>query len=330
MTFTDPDTFTDNADRNYGQDPDLTGLRTRTDIWTLRLINGLRCKAMILFFIAWLCIDCIFLSCVLNNVKYSFRWCKYSFLIYISHNFLQHNVFYFNTPIYMYLNPLSHVFYTFYLPVHYTRPVIGKKYLPSTICIDLHLTVRLTCLIDIHLIDQLFLWFTHSDKNIPVIDLFLTTFTPYKTLSKKYLNGAVKIIVTYLYVYIRLINVSPLLVRSYCNFLPQFYCPLKYTATKAQIVQRTFILLICNLDTYLFRGFIFGLFWPSYNLPVRPFHTFVPLPIRPHYYLHVCSWYLSIGSFRRFVPLLIRYCNLRFRPFHGFASLSFRLYGNFS
>ena len=87
--------------------------RTWTDLWTTRLKFGSEYKAIIIFFIA--CQYVLFISPLYqNNVIYSFRWCKYSFLfIIIDHNFLSHPVFYFNTPLYMYLNALSYV--KFYL-----------------------------------------------------------------------------------------------------------------------------------------------------------------------------------------------------------------------
>ena len=54
INLDEPDTNTDNANRIYGQTPNLMDKWTWTDIWTTTLIHGMDSKAVGLILIAWL------------------------------------------------------------------------------------------------------------------------------------------------------------------------------------------------------------------------------------------------------------------------------------
>ena len=182
--------------------------RTWTDLWTTRLKFGSEYKAIIIFFIA--CQYVLFISPLYqNNVIYSFRWCEYSFLIIIiGHNFLSHPVFYFNTPLYMYLNALSYV--KFYLSRVYNifgLPVCIKVFytqLGIDICLIKYYT-ETYWLINIYLPIVTVLWFTCFDK-IPEFISF--EFTPrYMILENSLLCRSV-LVFDLLRVYTRKLNCS--------------------------------------------------------------------------------------------------------------------------
>ena len=177
MAITDTETITDNDYRTYGMTPDFMDTRTWTDIPTMRLNDGLNYKAINLLFIACLYVLCILPLFVLNYVKYSFSKC--SLHMYINNNFLQPIIFNFNTPIYMYLNSLSHV--KFYLSCVYNifgLPVCIKVFytqLGIDICLVKYYT-ETYWLINIYLLIVTILWSTCFDK-IPEFNSF--EFTPW-------------------------------------------------------------------------------------------------------------------------------------------------------